>query len=338
MGNTSKDRLDWIDAFKGICIIEIVLMHIHYMWEDGIMPEWILLPYFVPAFFFISGTFQKNRCFKEIICQKANTLLVPFFLWYVLALVLKLTLLIVSQGATSIHELWINKGYSPFAYQNVDGSLWFLIALFEMCLIGKLLGMLKRPWLILLISLPCAACGMLMFAKVLPRPDTYGLIPVAEILWFQVFYILGMLWGKPVLNMIQNEWNKTKIVCFGMALSFLCAVNLLPITQYPLNLIPFMGWQAPAALCFIFCALLFCYWLGKYTPPICYGLRFYGYYSLIVLAIHMPLYNACYDSAGWDRHTYCTLFTIIFFLLLIPFCLAAEKWCPALLGRTRIFK
>ena len=310
MGNSCSQRLDWEDAFKGVCIIEIVLMHIHYDWEKGIMPEWILVPYFVPAFFFISGTFHKNRTFKEIIRQKTNTLLVPFFLWYVLALALK----------------------------NVNGALWFLIGLFEMILFTKAISLLKNKWLMLMVSLPCAACGMLMMAKVLPSLDTFGIIPIASILWFQVFYILGMLWGEPILNLILHEWNKTKIACFVVSFSFVCAVNLLPITQYPLNLIPYMGWQALAACCFIFGALQICYWFRKYFPPLHYVLRFFGYYSLIVLAIHMPIYSLLYNSTGWDKEAYCSIFTVAFFIGLIPFCLAVEKWCPALLGRKRIFK
>lgn len=337
MQNTTAQRLDWIDAFKGICIIEIVLMHIHYMWEEGIMPEWILVPYFVPAFFFISGTFHKDRSIKEIIRQKSNTLLVPFVLWYALALILRLVTMMHSKGWDYIQQVWASDGAMAFKYQSIDGALWFLLALFEMCLFAKVLSYLKKKWLILVVSFPCAACGMLMMAKVLPQPDTYGIIPIAEVLWFQVFYILGMLWGKPVLNMIQREWNKTKIVYFGVALSFVFAVNILPITESPLNLIPHMGWQAPAALCFIFCALQFCFWFSMYTPPIHYGLRFFGYYSLIVLAIHMPLFSTFYHSAGWDKTTYCTLFTTSFFILLIPFCLLAEQYLPALLGRKQFF-
>ena len=47
-----KKRIEYIDCIKGFCILWVVTIHLG---EN--LPDWIMVPYRMPLFFFMSGIF-----------------------------------------------------------------------------------------------------------------------------------------------------------------------------------------------------------------------------------------------------------------------------------------
>ena len=75
-GNASN-RIEWIDAAKGIGIIFVVLGHI---WLIGPGPKYIS-SFHMPLFFFLSGyvfRFGRTHGIREFICDKMKHILVPY--------------------------------------------------------------------------------------------------------------------------------------------------------------------------------------------------------------------------------------------------------------------
>ena len=81
-----KNRVDWIDAAKGIGMILVVYGHISYR------PDWLnvwLCSFHMPLFFFLSGityNAEKYSDFKVFIRNKIQTLVIPYLIFSVITL------------------------------------------------------------------------------------------------------------------------------------------------------------------------------------------------------------------------------------------------------------
>ena len=72
---TARKHIDWIDTFKGIGILLVVLGHVY---NRGLVRDWIFL-FHMPAFFFIAGlTFRLSRSPREQLQRDAWRLLIPY--------------------------------------------------------------------------------------------------------------------------------------------------------------------------------------------------------------------------------------------------------------------
>lgn len=115
-------RIVWIDIYKGILILLVMLGHaLQYSLQDSCFDSvlWnIIYSFHMPAFFFaVSGFFAHNsiRGLKElglVIWRRLRQLLIPMTCWQLLL------------DFTHIHS-----GLNPLKYLDC-GSFWFLWALF----------------------------------------------------------------------------------------------------------------------------------------------------------------------------------------------------------------
>ena len=71
----NKERLIWPDNIKCMLVFMVVLWHLPYN-IPGI--NMLFAPFFMPAFFWLSGYFQKNTL--QAVLKRVKTLLVPFLL------------------------------------------------------------------------------------------------------------------------------------------------------------------------------------------------------------------------------------------------------------------
>lgn len=72
---TARKHLDWIDTFKGIGILLVVLGHVY---NRGVVRDWIFL-FHMPAFFFIAGlTYRVSRSPRAQFQRDAWRLLIPY--------------------------------------------------------------------------------------------------------------------------------------------------------------------------------------------------------------------------------------------------------------------
>lgn len=123
---SQKKRLTYIDIFRGIGIVFMVMGHIGF----GDFFDFFIHAFHMPMFFFVSGMFYKKKSETELktidyIKIKAKSLLVPYI---VVGLLHYVIWMFVNWDNISpdplIHLLWINTTNLPM------GSIWFLTALF----------------------------------------------------------------------------------------------------------------------------------------------------------------------------------------------------------------
>lgn len=135
--STPNSRLDFIDLAKGIGMFMVVYLHVTINYPasmnvyGGSHWDGFVHSMFMPLFFILSGFFFSTKLsFKEWIVKKANRLLVPFVMFYLLTYIINVILV------TFFHvEL-----KSGFSYWDVfvvfhkdvfpNSAIWFLLALF----------------------------------------------------------------------------------------------------------------------------------------------------------------------------------------------------------------
>lgn len=142
----SGNRIQWIDAAKGLGIILIVIGHLYSVAEPSAFYVF-LYAFHVPLFFFLSGwTFKPGaEPFQGFFQKKARTLLVPYFCYAMLGFLFYLAgFLAARQMHLQIEQF--NYGLLPpligvFYGSLGDGHLvntpvWFVIALFCTAMVG----------------------------------------------------------------------------------------------------------------------------------------------------------------------------------------------------------
>ena len=79
---TDRTRLIYMDIFRGIGIILMVMGHIGF----GNVFDYFIHAFHMPMFFFVSGFFFTSKpsdevCTLDFMKRKCKTLLVPYFIW-----------------------------------------------------------------------------------------------------------------------------------------------------------------------------------------------------------------------------------------------------------------
>lgn len=118
----SSQRLEWIDALRGLGMIFVIVGH---MTVPAIIQQ-AIFSFHMPLFFFISGYLYKGNYSKQWILKKADSLIVPYIIYSFIVL-----LVFYSLGKCNICEVGKN-----ILSGNGIGITWFLTCLFAVELIG----------------------------------------------------------------------------------------------------------------------------------------------------------------------------------------------------------
>ena len=79
--NSSHNRINWIDEFKGFVLLLVCLFHIEQTFPNALLGAWHLSALRMSSFFFISGVlFSTKRFsnFKSYFTHKTKVLLAPY--------------------------------------------------------------------------------------------------------------------------------------------------------------------------------------------------------------------------------------------------------------------
>ena len=161
-------RIEWVDIFKGICIILMILGH---AWAPFI--TYIYL-FHMPAFIFISGyTFSGDKySLKDYLKRKVCTLLIPGLLVNV-AYIIFMTI----ADKINIYQFLFESNSMPLvdrflmffqhiALPELGGAMWFLVVLFEIEIIYMMLyKMLKKEKRLLYVCVALSLIGWKFIGK-----------------------------------------------------------------------------------------------------------------------------------------------------------------------------
>ena len=181
-----------IDIAKGMGILCIVLWHLQGVTggEGCVLHfgRYFVNQFQVPFFFFISGAFFNDKeAWKPFLIKKIKRLFLPFVLANLFFLVVDLILHTIAGDAQSYisYFKWAIKICLGLSWTNIGGATWFLIALFRIAILYKLiLGCLRlfnTRYLLIPLSIAISLCSII-------APQEYC---ISNTLYFYIFYSLG---------------------------------------------------------------------------------------------------------------------------------------------------
>lgn len=141
MKNTYSERLNWIDAFKGLAMILIVLGHSLRL---GVVHNFVYY-FHVPAFFLIAGVVAREKAFnKAFALGQFKRLMIPYYVFGIISIAIYAILgsfAANSLGVQSVNDVTENiicllYGHSALSF---NAPLWFLPALFVTNILYQLL-------------------------------------------------------------------------------------------------------------------------------------------------------------------------------------------------------
>lgn len=279
MEKKSKIRIKYVDLAKGLCILLIVIGHC------GVpvpIPGFGLMQ--MPLFFILSGLFFKNYGkWVDLVVRRINTILIPFFFFYIIAYIPFYIFEYVSPGLikTEARGLWDIVDNRQF----FNGPIWFLLALFwDNLIFGAICVNIKNEWFRGLTVLIIGTFGVLLGIN-----DIFLPCFVDVALTALPFFYFGYLLNKTGI-LLTNKWDKYNLIFFLIGYGLLFAITFLfedPRISFHYNKIygnPI--WVYVGSFICVVSVLLLCKKINS-VPIITYC----GEYSLLILGLHHLIYR-----------------------------------------------
>src|ERR1700752_4923791 len=131
--DTARERIDWVDYAKGICIVFVVMMHSTLGVGQAAGGEgWLhtvvefAKPFRMPDFFLISGLFLAqviDRSWRTYLDRKVVHFVYFYLLWTAIQFAFKAPVFVHEHGALGTLWLYVESFWEPF------GTLWFIYLL-----------------------------------------------------------------------------------------------------------------------------------------------------------------------------------------------------------------
>ena len=282
-----QNRLDWVDAAKGLSIILVVMMHSAYgVGEDlnniGVLHYIIgwAAPFRMPEFFLISGLFL-GQVINRLWRLYGDRRIVHYLYFYALCVVLQVVFK-VGLGTGDVGSV-----FSQIAWAIVEpyGLLWFICMLAVYSLVTKLFHSLRVPhWAALALG------AGLMLA---PIQTGYGLVDhfAMYFVYFYAGYAVAPLVFRIVASAQQNWlYSALALMSFAAIQWFLVfeggavmhprGIDMGYASFPPLHLL--LGFVGSLAVCIAGGLLVKLPWMG--------WLRWLGEHSIVVyLSFSIPM-------------------------------------------------
>lgn len=212
---TGSERLDWVDAAKGLSILLVVMLYAtngagEATGNVGVLHYFIgfATPFRMPEFFLISGLFLANvinRPWGKYADRRVVHYFYFYALWAIIHIVLKVGLASADPITAAEYLLW--------AIIQPYGVLWFIYVLALTSLATKVLTQLRVPhWVAF------AGAAALSMAQI--DTASYALDQFAK--YFAFFYA-GYALAPWIFKLVQKAISAPKIALAGLA--FWAALN-----------------------------------------------------------------------------------------------------------------
>lgn len=336
-----KQRIEFIDLAKGICIILVVMGHC------GIDPNGIGIGNMqMPLFFLLSGIFFKSYgSFCKLLTNKVNRLIIPCIGFFIVG---ECKTLLATVASNIAHHNGVF--YSVFRdISFTDGlithgiftPIWFLLALFWCTVVFYFIySVTKRWYLQVLLSLAFGVIGCYLSIE-----DIYFPFYIGPAFTAMPFFCLGFI-IKPTPILQSNRYDKiATTISIALIISYFAIVCNTPlVVSYFKNYID----DVNMALHYIITSVAIIAFLQlckqiKYLPYISY----IGKNTITVLSTHMLLMSIIVSTLnifGYAnlRAAYGYYYSVPYFISVmalstaaIPFC---KRYLPYLVGQKDLIK
>lgn len=277
---SEKNRIDYIDLAKGLCIILVLAVHI--VPEIGKRYD-LLTCLRMPLYFCLSGMFFKDYGgIKYLLIKKSNRLLLPFFGWYIISYGFYYFRLF-SLGEASEYFHILDFFTRPYFY-NIP--LWFLLSLFWVNLLyGSIIKLSKNSLGQFPIILICTIMGWWMSIEKFPNWFFIG-----TALTCLPFFCLGRYISQSKIVISKEKKYDAAIIVLCITITGMCyfVSNEIVLMSYfnntleKGNILNFYLYSFSLVLI----GLIACKYI-KHLPLVSY----FGRYSIIVLVTHELIRN-----------------------------------------------
>ena len=288
---TNKNRIEWVDAAKGLGLILVVLGHLKFPY----LSTWIYT-FHIPLFFFLSGfVFSGQKySFKQYLLKKIKTLVIPYFaLGLVIYLVWCGIYLTENRPLDAYFIMLWN-----FIKQKHFWTIWFLACLFLVEILYYWIDKVSQNhcWIATIISSVLCVLGFIWYR--LGGEGLFWNLDVALVAQF--FFHFGWLFKKyPGIRMflLQKKILRTLflVLIFGL-INIVAAFACIKISGQSLDMsVGIYGNEILtmiSAFAGILCVIMMCnllplrtfQYLGKNTMLI------FAWHSRIILVLMELLY------------------------------------------------
>ncbi|BAW01699.1 acyltransferase 3 [Thermus thermophilus] len=288
--NEPVERFPWVEVFRGLAILEVVLHHVTGRFLRELSPgspEWLLLAgvnrtlhFAVPAFLFMTAlvlgaSFHREFRLGRYLKSRALRLLWPYLLWSGIYLLFRYWDTGVFQPERLLHQLLFGKAYF---------HLYFLVVALELALLLPLFRpiLLRRPhgvWFLLLGAGGTLALYFLNRAyRFLPYPGSF-------VLWYLPAIALGLYLASRLeaLPRLLRYWP-LGLLAAGLGLWGYLPLALDVLQRVPVNTFHYQAfhWIFTTGMAFLLLALAH----ALARTPLRGPLAFLGRYSLQIYLVH----------------------------------------------------
>lgn len=327
-------RLQWVDYIKGLCMMAVILNHIHGLHLYG----QLTYPFELVGFFFVAGyTFNHKDSFLAFFCGKCRTLLVPIVF---LGLINSIVSYLMKGGSL----LWRIEGLLVQRPGQWD-DLWFVACLFTMEIMFYFIQKLTISLIV-----QCMICLALMFFGYLWIDNMKIMLPwhVENASILIVFLFLGYALRQSKLDVRLRSFilqGKGKIVLLAFLVWYIFLVLL--VKNYPIDVhlhkYGFFAFFLLSAFLGL-CVIVGLSWLMESYQHL--SLRFLSYIGANTLVYYafqskaISLLELVSAEVGFELTSYVGSLVCCFFvcaLLIIP-SYVIKKYVPYMLGRSHTKK
>lgn len=339
--NCTVERMLWIDIYKGIAILLVVLGHLNI---SKTLYDFIFM-FHMYAFFFITGvTFKvKNGIsFSKFFLGNIKKLYIPYlffaFAWdfvHVVTTIYIQSSFDFSPGAIAKNILSVLIGGVIESNASI-GPAWFLLALFVVRIVC---------W----ITIKVSKDNLYFFGGI--AATLFALGYICQDVSFLPFKIgstltafIFVFWGY-ALKSILNSFRKVNMLILFTALLVCFAITAilsvfadrtvtLVANMLPANWIVTLVGGASGCTGLLFLALLL-----EPKPIMSRLLAFFGSNSMIVMGIHSEINFACrllFDIVGLEQKYHVLFIFLMTMALSIPICAFFNRYFPILGGKEKV--
>lgn len=334
-------RIEWLDLIKFFCIMCVMLSHLESAtsWQRSFVG-----PFYLAAFFFISGYLTKYENFGKLIYKKFRGLFIPWFVFGLFNILLSQIL------SFNVHRNVFDEIVTFLLQMGGGSGIWFLAALFIAFIPFWLFVHLyetSNSWhkLFLFVLVPFLFSLASHIYKEFFDPtwlpwnaQNVDLPWHLDYIFIAVFYmVLGYIFKNTKLESVFDCWN-TRIIRIGIVVVYF----VLLIASYGCYGFLKIAYIYPKSLCGIMALVMICkkYHLNKYTA-------FVGANTLIYFALHGKCYSVIqfllkkfahnfYEQALSNQFSSALLaivITIILSVMLILPAMFINKYLPFVIGK-----
>ncbi len=282
-------RIKWIDIYKGIAIILMVIGHTYSPWVP-----YIYL-FHMPAFIFISGfttSFDKYKT-VDFIKARAKALLIPYLCINIFYIFLRFMLQLLKIEPLFYQDAMHLKQQSIFFVQNLStidlgGATWFLVVLFEIAIISLIIDRIRKKIKLPLVINVVISLAMLIVMYRFYHQQRYLPYYLDMAIGGCFYYLLGhYIKEKKILTQINIYWGLPISAFF---IYFFGKLNYIPM-NWPTRTFATPAENIIAVISGIYLLYIISIAIERYSKIGTNALQYVGRKSIHILVLHFLIFR-----------------------------------------------